>query len=96
MSNRWRIRVAFVATVVAAAALSAAMVATAKKPRVTHEVLSARATLISAKNPLVVESTPTVRVVRAVVGDKLYVIVFEKRGDVWFYSSAKPASELSG
>ena len=44
--------------------------------------LSARATRISLKNPLVVAATPTTRVVRAVVGDKLFVIMFEKRGDV--------------
>lgn len=93
MSNRWRIRIAFVATVAAATALSGAMIATADTHTAkTH--LSARAAFLAARNPLVIQQTKTTRLVRAVVGDKLFVILFEKHGDVWFYSSSKPASEL--
>ena len=93
MSMRWRIRVAFVVTVIAAAVLSGAMLTTAHS-RSTKAHLSARAAFLAAHNPLVVHQTKTTRVVRAVVGDKLFVILFEKRGDVWFYAAAKPASEL--
>ena len=94
MSTRWRIRVAFVATVAAAVALSAAMIATAH-PHTAKTHLSARAAFLAARNPLVIQQTKTTRLVRAVVGDKLFVILFEKRGDVWFYAASKPASELT-
>lgn len=95
MSTRWRIRFAFAATVLAATALSLAMIATAH-PRSTKTHLSARARFLAEKNPLVIGQTKTTRVVRAVVGDKLFVILFEKRGDVWFFTASKPASQLSG
>jgi hypothetical protein len=95
MSTRWRIRIAFVATVLAAAALSVGMVATAHSHS-TKSHLSARAQFLAKTNPLVISQTKTTRVVRAVVGDKLFVIMFEKRGDVWFFAASKPASELAG
>ena len=91
MSNRWRIRLAFVATIIAAAALSVAMVATAHRP--DPKPLS-RHDRLALQNPLVVMSTPTVRIVRAVVNDKLFLIVFEKKNGIWFFSSSKPAAEL--
>ena len=95
MSTRWRIRIAFVATILAAAALSMGMIATAHSPNVKAP-LSARAKFLAEKNPLVISQTKTTRLVRAVVGDKLFVMLFEKRGDVWFYAASKPASELTG
>ena len=95
MSTRWKFRMAYVFLVAAATALTAGLVATAHgKQRPKHAVLSARAQYLSDKNPLVVLQTPNTRIVRAVVGDKLFVMMFEKRGGVWFYSSSKRASEL--
>jgi hypothetical protein len=91
MSNRWRMRLALVATVLAGAALSAAMIATAHRPASKPMT---RADKLALKNPLVVMSTSTMRVVRAVVNDRLFLIVFEKHNGVWFFSSSKPASEL--
>ena len=96
MSNTWRIRVAFVATVLAAALLSLVLIATAHPKVSKHEKLSARAKYLADQNPLVILQTPNTRIVRAVVGDKLFVMMFEKRGGVWFYSSSKPASGLTG
>ena len=93
MSNRWRIRIAFLATVLAAAALSSAMIATAH-PKTAKGHVSARAQYLTERNPLVVLQTRNTRIVRAVVGDKLFVMMFEKRGGVWFYSSSKLASGL--
>jgi len=39
-------------------------------------------------------STSKMRVVRAVVNDRLFLIVFEKHNGVWFFSTSKPASDL--
>jgi hypothetical protein len=95
MSTRWKFRLAYVFLIAAAAALMVGLVATAHgKPRPKHAVLSARAQYLADKNPLVIVQTANTRVVRAVVGDKLFVMMFEKRGGVWFYSSSKRASEL--
>ena len=97
MSNRWKFRLAYAFLAVAAAALTIGMVATAHgKPRPKREALSARAQFLIDQNPLIIAQTRDTRVVRAVVGDKLFVIMFEKRDGVWFYSSSKRASELSG
>ena len=97
MSTRWKFRLAYVFLAVAATALTVGMVATAHdKPRPKQGVLSARAQYLIDKNPLVIAQTPNTRVVRAVVGDKLFVLMFEKRDGVWFYSSSKRASELPG
>ena len=93
-------RLAFALTVVLAAALSGAALVYAHRPDSKQpQSLSAaavQADMIGEVNPLIVDATATTRVVRAVINDRLYLIVFQKHDGVWFYAASKPAAAQSG
>lgn len=47
-----------------------------------------------AQDPLVYKAKGNLRVVRAVVGDRLFILVFQHQAGVWFLVAAKPAADL--
>lgn len=46
------------------------------------------------QDPLVYKQINGMKIVRAVVGDRLFILVFKHQKGVWFLIAAKPAAEL--
>jgi hypothetical protein len=99
MSTKWKMRLALALTVALAVLLSGGALVYAHRPNAKPQTLSAaaaRADMINEVNPLVVSATPSMRIVRAVINDRLYLIVFQKHNGVWFYAASKPAASQPG